>query len=158
MSYNRKSTIFPCFRYYLDTTSNSLNAGYGTANGVKFDGHDYIGAGSFSTTTYAYTVPVTGLYYFKVYLNYTNDGGATDDSIDFGFNINSGERYISLIIDPAIKVNSSSYFSYNYSTTTVMQKGDTIKVFGYGVTDDQVYQLSIGYTFFEGHLISEFSD
>lgn len=159
MAYYRKQTILPCFRAYLGTGNfnRSTNFGVGTADGFPFNTLEYIGSGSYNTTSCSYTVPVNGLYRFTTHINFYDSGGSAGDYIQFGFIINNTNSTYTIPINPAWQAGTTSSYRFTWSTIIEMNTNDTIKVYGDNVTDQITYYSGIGYCFFEGVLLTQFS-
>ena len=129
-------------------TSDKVND---TLNQGEFFGFNQIQSGSslnFSTSTYKYTAPITGVYLFgaNVYRNSssggnisfrrTTPGGATDDFGRVPQAFGSGDHVFVL--------NQMKY----------LEKGDTVGVYNYGATFSNFYGASDdNFSSFYGHLI-----
>jgi hypothetical protein len=129
-------------------TSDKVND---TLNQGEFFGFNQIQSGSslnFSTSTYKYTAPITGVYLFgaNVYRNSssggnisfrrTTPGGATDDFGRIPQQFGSGDHV------------------YVMSQMKYLEKGDTVGVYNYGATFSNFYGSSDdNYSSFYGHLV-----
>jgi len=69
-----KTFIKPCFSAYMPNGGQTL--GTGTVDIVEFRGKYFDIGGGFNTSTYTYTAPVTGKYYFSAFVDNTVYGGA----------------------------------------------------------------------------------
>jgi hypothetical protein len=154
--YLQKKTNYPYFKCFL-TDGIKLNSNFGIAstNGVNFSTIDIISNNSdYNTGTFTYTVPISGLYRFNITLSCYNTSNTSDDSINIGFNINNGTRYYGRFDNPEHYAGNGTQYLINYTTIVLLTKNDTVKVFCYDNTTDQIYY---GNSFFEGYLITSFS-
>lgn len=119
---NLVSTKLPAFNVRLSASQSNIT-GNGTLTTVHFDTKAFDVTGSFNTSTYKYTVPVTGIYDLNVQLFIDGADGTTHN--DFNTFIVTSTDTLARAIATGIKPTS---FSQSITKKQLLQMGTQIYV------------------------------
>jgi len=141
----------PAFRAYLGTAADTTF----TINTIlPFNTTAYNRGNNFNTSTYLFTAPIAGIYYFHAFTYGTSSGGAATMAIKFYVNgsvvSNSGQNGDVNIGTGAGQV---SIAPISGSTTLNLAAGDTVGCYCTAYNNTSIFRVYTGQSCFEGWLL-----
>jgi hypothetical protein len=136
----------------ITTPSNSAFIAYmtatSTASTIPFNATSLNRGSNFNTSTYTFTAPVTGLYWFNLIITY--DGSGTNPNINFiSLYVNGGRARDFFEGNPAWTTNTEWHSSITY----YLNAGDTAFAYNGGAGNIQGGNNPNYYSLFSGYLI-----
>lgn len=149
LNFNTKQSAFVA---YLSTSTSNNVTGDATVYKIAFNTKSFDQNTDFNTSTFTFTAPVTGRYYFNVATIFLNVVAQTTVQIQIQATANT---YNGSYTSGAGVVAAGGFLGSNHSCFTTMTAGDTcfVNAIASGSTKTVGIDGGFNFTYFGGHLV-----